>query len=169
MKPGSDPLGLQGPLPPLPAPNLEDYAKLQKKYPALFPPGGAPRYADPNLMLVGQKKSSLPGQSFVIGLIGVGANSLLIAMLIMLIIDPSGGIFIDDMCCLFQFFIWVIAFATSLFGIIFGSISLYNVKAGKYQFHNKAKPAFILSLISGSLFALFHLGTFLFFMASVWF
>ena len=149
--------------PPAPPPEFQDYATLQKKYPALFPPGGAPRYADPNLMLMGQKKSKLPGQSFVIALGGIGATSLLSVILVMLFVEPSGSmIFDDEVCCLSMFFLWVAGLVLSLFGIIFSSISVYNIKAGKYQFHNKAKPAFILSLISGSLFILFHLGILLF-------
>jgi Na+-driven multidrug efflux pump len=150
-------------MPPPPPPNYQDYALLQRKYPAMFPPGGAPRYADPNLMLMGQKKSTLPSQSFGVGLAGVGANALLIVIVVMLFADPTGSLIVgDEVCCLSLFVLWVAALALSFFGILFSSISLYGVKSGKYQFHNKAKPGFILSLISGSMFILFHLGIFLF-------
>jgi hypothetical protein len=150
MQAGNDPLGLKGPLPPMPPPDAKSYEEMRKKYPAMFPPTNIPRTPSAEAVVMGQKKSKLPKQSFILSIFAVAVTILLLADFLMVFLTIVGGGFLaDDFCCLGTFILWICSLWVTFFAILFCSISFYRVKTGKYEFYPRAKIAFIMALVSG--------------------
>lgn len=171
--PGHDPLGLQGPTPQVQPMDPYAYAEMRRKYPAMFPPGQAMpmHYQQPQTMMMGPKRSSLPGLSFGIGITAILANILLFMDFVGLYMAVEGSMSeYGEMCCLSIVIIWIAALAFSFLAILLSSIAFYKVKSGTYEPHKRAKPAFIISLVACITFVVFHFVAviFLFFWAMTW-
>jgi len=164
--PGHDPLGLHGPTPAVPPMDPYAYAEMRKKYPAMFPPGQAMpmHYQTPQTMMMGPKRSGLPGGAFVLSIIAIMGNILLFVNLFGLYVVMEGNVYgWDEMCCLSSVLTWIVTLLFSFLAILLSSIAFYKVKKHVYEPHKRAKPAFIISLVAGITFVVFHFIAIIFF------